>query len=568
VKWILVVVVAVLLKPSSLAAATSVWIDTDPSVARGGHEVDDGFALIQAFHSPALAIRGVSVVFGNAPLAEAFPIGQRLVHDFGPPDLPVYRGAASAQQRGVETGASRALAAALRREELVVIVLGPATNVATVLQLHPELGHQIKQIVAVAGRRPHQRFSTEPSVRAFRDFNFEMDPAAFQVLLDSRVPLVLAPWEISSKVWIREPDLHRLRSANPSLGWVLDAAADWLQFWRKDLAANGFNPFDTLAVGYVTSPSGFRCQQLPVRIERLPDDTATGKAIAPEKPYLLLDQRMQSKQSALYCSEAPAGFLETLLGLIAPPGAAPDKVKAFDDSIWNELARKYINTDFRVDYRALAAREAGRLDTYLQQFARKWPPDLTQAEQKAALINAYNAFTVHWILSNYPVQSIWKTKHPFTAARNALDGGQVSLDQIESRLRAMGDPRIHAALVCASRSCPPLRREAYAAARIDQQLDDNFRTWLANKSLNVFSPQKRTASVSMIFKWYANDFRKAAGSVEKILARYAPAGTGDFLLAPGSRLEYKTYHWGLNDASSLGSDYSRAAFYWDALRNK
>jgi hypothetical protein len=72
----------------------------------------------------------------------------------------------------------------------------------------------------------------------------------------------------------------------------------------------------------------------------------------------------------------------------------------------------------------------------------------------------------------------------------------------------------------------------------------------------------------MIFKWYADDFRKAAGSVEKILARYAPAGTGDFLLAPGSRLEYKTYHWGLNDTSSLGSDYSRVAFYWDALRNK
>jgi hypothetical protein len=58
-------------------AAVPVWIDTDPSVARGGHEVDDGLALIQAFHSSVLAVRGVSVVFGNAPLSEGFSIERR-----------------------------------------------------------------------------------------------------------------------------------------------------------------------------------------------------------------------------------------------------------------------------------------------------------------------------------------------------------------------------------------------------------------------------------------------------------------------------------------------------------
>src|SRR5450759_180792 len=50
---------------SALHAQTPVWIDTDPSVAVGGHEVDDGFALIQAFHSKEIAIRGISVVFGS-----------------------------------------------------------------------------------------------------------------------------------------------------------------------------------------------------------------------------------------------------------------------------------------------------------------------------------------------------------------------------------------------------------------------------------------------------------------------------------------------------------------------
>ncbi len=75
---------------------------------------------MQAFRSPELSIRGVSVVFGNAPLATAFPIGQRLVRDFGPRNLPIYRGASSAEERGTETDASRALAQALVRGHLTI----------------------------------------------------------------------------------------------------------------------------------------------------------------------------------------------------------------------------------------------------------------------------------------------------------------------------------------------------------------------------------------------------------------------------------------------------------------
>jgi len=227
-------------------AGIAVWIDTDPSVAPGGHEVDDGLALLQAFRSPELSIRGISVVFGNAPLEEAFLIGQHLARDFGPAGTRVYRGASSAQQLGVETEGSRALEAALKKEKLTVIALGPVTNIGTVLRNHPELGKQIAQIIVVAGRRPYQKFSAQPSAKPFRDFNFEMDAPAMQALLNSKVPLVLTPWEVSSKVWLGEKELARLRSNNPSASWVWDAAGDWLQFWQRDLRAKGFNPFDTL----------------------------------------------------------------------------------------------------------------------------------------------------------------------------------------------------------------------------------------------------------------------------------------------------------------------------------
>ena len=82
------------------SGTVSVWIDTDPSVAPGGREVDDGLALIQAFHSDELDIRGVSIVFGHAPLEEAFPIGQGIVQRFGPEGLEVHSGAESRDQLG------------------------------------------------------------------------------------------------------------------------------------------------------------------------------------------------------------------------------------------------------------------------------------------------------------------------------------------------------------------------------------------------------------------------------------------------------------------------------------
>src|SRR5207247_2697623 len=121
--------------------------------------------------------------------------------------LHAYRGAAGAADLGVETDASRALADRLTRESLVVLALGPATNVATVVMNHPELSPKIESIVAVAGRRPGQRFTTGTvNTNGHRDFNFEQDPEAFRVLLASNVPLTLAPFEISSKVWITEED--------------------------------------------------------------------------------------------------------------------------------------------------------------------------------------------------------------------------------------------------------------------------------------------------------------------------------------------------------------------------
>ncbi len=260
----------------------------------------------------------------------------------------------------------------------------------------------------------------------------------------------------------------------------------------------------------------------------------------------------------------PKRFLPGLLLvlLVATAGRGAD----LSHTRWDALLKQYVSSDSRVDYRSLKQHGLTELDAYLGELAKPWPKDMEPAATKAALINAYNALTVRWVLSNYPVKSIWSTGDPFRATRHTLDGNRVSLDQVEARLREMHDPRIHSALVCAARSCPPLRREAYSATRLDEQLDDNARRWLADARLNEFLPDRQTARVSEIFKWYAGDF-ESSGGIRAFLARFAPPTGQVFIGNPDSRLEYGTYRWGLNDSSELGSDYSQLSFYWDWARN-
>ena len=131
----------------------------------------------------------------------------------------------------------------------------------------------------------------------------------------------------------------------------------------------------------------------------------------------------------------------------------------------------------------------------------------------------------------------------------------VSLDEIEHKtLRVMADCRIHAALVCAARSCPPLRREAFRPETLDKQLDNAMTTWLARPDLNSFNVQKRTAHVSSIFKWFKEDF-ESAGGVKDVLKKYAPQSAQPLFTGGSFYLNYLDYHWGLNDQSGVGKDY-------------
>lgn len=287
-------------------AATDVWIDVDTAIGTPGRDVDDGFALVLALRSPELAIRGISATYGNASLETAVSATREVLDRFGGGAIAIHAGARSAADRGVETDATRALADALARRPLTILALGPLTTVATVLDLHPELAARVERLVVVAGRRPGQRFAIQPDHwHTFPDLNFELDPAAASSVLAAPVPLALAGWEVASKIWITPPDLERIGHSGSGGVWIQERAGTWATLWRWGLQAPGFNPFDTLAVGYVAHPELFTTEPVEISLQR--------------EPARLLAHPAAGETRAVYCANAAPRFKELLLRALEGP---------------------------------------------------------------------------------------------------------------------------------------------------------------------------------------------------------------------------------------------------------
>jgi len=239
--------------------------------------------------------------------------------------------------------------------------------------------------------------------------------------------------------------------------------------------------------------------------------------------------------------------------------SAPAFAQGFDatHAAWDGLLKKHVvvlpgGQASQVRYDGFAA-DRKALKAYLEALSGVsraqfdgWPRD----ERKAFLINAYNAFTVEKILTRWPdIRSIWDFGkifgNPFKDDFFRLLGGPMTLDGIEhGMLRKPGaydDPRVHFAVNCASIGCPMLREEAYVAARLDAQLEEQAVRFLSDRSRNRFRDGR--LEVSKIFDWFGEDFEPRA----KFFTRYRAA-----LGYPGGDVpvDFLDYDWSLNDYRS------------------
>jgi hypothetical protein len=184
-------------------------------------------------------------------------------------------------------------------------------------------------------------------------------------------------------------------------------------------------------------------------------------------------------------------------------------------------------------------------------------------KQLAFLINAYNAWTVEFILTAYPDLASIKDlgsffSSPWSKKFIPLLGETRSLDNIEHQLirgdNKYGDPRIHFAVNCASIGCPALREEAYSADKLEQQLTEQTVRFLTDTSRNRFNDS--SMELSAIFKWYGDDFTlgfRGSNSLPTFILLYHEAlnltpAQQALLKSENMDNKFLNYDWTLNAA--------------------
>lgn len=244
---------------------------------------------------------------------------------------------------------------------------------------------------------------------------------------------------------------------------------------------------------------------------------------------------------------------------------------AADHALWNVLLERHVRWIDQghasvVDYAGMA-HDRVLLKKYLSTLSSvdsaafdRWPKE----EQLAFLINAYNAFTVQLVLTRYPqldsikdlgslLQSPWRKRFvPLLGQKRSLDDLEHGLIRGSGRYR---EPRVHFALNCASIGCPALRPEAYHAAGLAAQLEDQARRFLGDRSRNHFADGRLV--LSPIFKWYREDFEADGQPLHAYLARYAHElglneAQAQALAAGRIPITFGDYDWRLNDSKRGG----------------
>jgi len=222
-----------------------------------------------------------------------------------------------------------------------------------------------------------------------------------------------------------------------------------------------------------------------------------------------------------------------------------------DHNLYADLLSKYVK-DGIVDYQGFQQEEK-KLDQYLKVLEETDTKKLSENEQLAFYINAYNARTIKLILSAYPgVESIWdlgsrvfKWNSPFRKQIVRIEGKTISLDELEHGIirPRFKDARVHFAVNCASISCPPLISEPYKGSTLDRQLESSARSFLNDPERNRL--EGKNLYVSKIFKWFAEDFDN---DVVDFFLKYAQEDLKQRLLAGKDNLKvkYLDYDWGLN----------------------
>jgi hypothetical protein len=256
--------------------------------------------------------------------------------------------------------------------------------------------------------------------------------------------------------------------------------------------------------------------------------------------------------------------------------AAESEKQGFDYSNFAETLKINVDDVGMVNYRNLKAQpqKLRAFVTALSNVERKDFDKWSDNEKIAFWLNAYNTLTLKAIIDNYPIKSsFFKSRiYPKNSIRQIAGvwdkitfkvmGQNLTLSHIEHKILRVkfDEPRIHMALVCAAIGCPPLRNEPYTGDKLQEQLDDQIRRFLANSAKFKVERADERIYLSPIFKWFASDFIKKYGpkknfsgqsqeesAVLNFIASYLGKTQKDYVLTGKYKIKYLKYDWSLNE---------------------
>lgn len=244
------------------------------------------------------------------------------------------------------------------------------------------------------------------------------------------------------------------------------------------------------------------------------------------------------------------------IGPTTKPTPEPD-VSGVDHNLWDYLLKAYVENGL-IDYDGM--KRDYLLQTYLKQLGACDPGQLTEESDRLALhCNAYNAFVINAVITHKVKDSVLDYKNGdvgfFDLTEHVFAGKTISLNHLEHKVirPTFGEPRIHVALVCAARSCPAIRSEAYVGLEIDAQLADQSRLFANNPKYLKFDSESNSIQLNPILQWYGEDWDNQGGYLvwlhqlvedKTLRAALTKAVTGEISVS------WNEYDWSLNSQDS------------------
>jgi len=255
----------------------------------------------------------------------------------------------------------------------------------------------------------------------------------------------------------------------------------------------------------------------------------------------------------------PRTLLSLICAMVCATMPTPATAASFSYDDWNSVLQTFVDEEGLVDYDGLAA-DRDLFDRFLSLIETTSPetdPDLfpTREDQLAYYINAYNAHVFNGVLNLSPdagtVWGITRSGNSFFSRTKIMVGGrQSNLQDLENEIIREGfkDPRIHAALNCASVGCPKLPSRAFEPATLDDQLDAEMTKFVGEVRNCKIDLDAGTVTLSKIFDWFRGDFEgyesaHDGGGLLDYINRYRAA---DAQIPDGLKIEFSKYDKRLN----------------------